>query len=178
MIKFKGKIPRYMLRDLHCNSQKKTQRLIGGMMCVIAVVVVVLEIILRILQLASELETLIPTSVLLFIVGVTIYSLPVRCPYPGLFSDEESILVINKIEKTVSFTSVRNELVLGKPTDIQAFSKIKKVIDTGECYYIAFKGNDLHSSFIACKDLLVEGTLEEFEEIFSDKIVKETIKHK
>ena len=53
------------------------------------------------------------------------------------------------------------------------FGRVKKVIDADECYYIIFKFGDIISSIICQKDLIREGTLEEFEELFKGKIVKE-----
>lgn len=52
--------------------------------------------------------------------------------------------------------------------------KIKKVLDVGDCYYIIYA--DINNSIICQKDLLKEGTIQEFEELFSGKIVKEQTK--
>lgn len=49
---------------------------------------------------------------------------------------------------------------------------VKKVIDYGECYYIAFHSAHLHLSCICQKDLIVQGTIEEFEELFKLYIVR------
>lgn len=46
---------------------------------------------------------------------------------------------------------------------------IKKVIDYGNCYKLV---RNLKTGCIIQKDLLVEGTIEEFEELFQDKIVR------
>lgn len=48
--------------------------------------------------------------------------------------------------------------------------KIKKVIDEGDCYHIVY--SEYSNSIICQKDLITEGTIEEFEEIFKDKIVR------
>ena len=50
-------------------------------------------------------------------------------------------------------------------------SKIKKVIDEGKHYYIKLKLPKI-DGFLCQKDLLVEGTIEEFEEVFQSKIVR------
>ena len=42
-------------------------------------------------------------------------------------------------------------------------------MDEGDCYYVIYA--DLNNCIICQKDLLKEGTLEEFEEIFKDKLV-------
>lgn len=52
-------------------------------------------------------------------------------------------------------------------------SKVKKVIDTGDWYYVIFNRiNDISASFVCQKDLIREGTLEQFEALFEGKIVR------
>ena len=50
-------------------------------------------------------------------------------------------------------------------------SKIKRIEDQGDWYYITFKG-DFTENIICQKNLITQGTIEEFEEIFKDKIVR------
>ena len=54
---------------------------------------------------------------------------------------------------------------------IKPIRKIKKVIEEDECYYIVYA--DKGCSIVCQKDLLQEGSIEEFEKIFEGKIVKE-----
>ena len=54
----------------------------------------------------------------------------------------------------------------------KALSKVKKVIDVGDWYYIIFRLGDISTSFVCQKDLLREGTLEAFEALFEGKIVR------
>lgn len=49
---------------------------------------------------------------------------------------------------------------------------VKKVIDFGDWYFISFHIFHKNPSFICQKDLIKEGTIEEFEELFKDKIVR------
>ena len=51
---------------------------------------------------------------------------------------------------------------------------IKSVIDYGLYYVFVFYFPNLDRRFICQKDLITEGTIEEFEEIFKDKIVRKT----
>ena len=51
-------------------------------------------------------------------------------------------------------------------------SNIKKVLDYGEWYCFSFKYTYRNPTFVCQKDLLTEGTIEEFESLFKDKIVK------
>lgn len=52
-------------------------------------------------------------------------------------------------------------------------SKVKKVIDAGDWYYVIFKLGDVSNAFVCQKDLLREGTLEQFEALFEGKIKRE-----
>ena len=51
-------------------------------------------------------------------------------------------------------------------------SKVKKVIDFGDWYHIQLSYPLWSSKFVCEKSLLTDGTLEEFESIFSSKLVK------
>lgn len=53
-------------------------------------------------------------------------------------------------------------------------SKVKKILDCGEVYYIIFKFGDITNSWICQKSNIINGTIEEFEEIFKSKIKRET----
>ena len=56
----------------------------------------------------------------------------------------------------------------------RAFSLVKEIWDFGEWYDIRTDGN--YGKFICQKDLICEGTLEEFEVLFADKIVRKSVK--
>lgn len=49
---------------------------------------------------------------------------------------------------------------------------VKKVIDYGECYYIFFYFPHKSMNCLCQKDLIVQGTIEEFEELFKLYIVR------
>lgn len=51
--------------------------------------------------------------------------------------------------------------------------KVKKVIDAGGWYYIVFKWGDTTNAFVCQKDLIRQGTLEDFENLFQGIIVRE-----
>lgn len=54
----------------------------------------------------------------------------------------------------------------------RATNDIKKIIDTGDCYRIIFTFPNKSVYCLCQKDLIVEGTIEEFEERFADLIVR------
>ena len=49
--------------------------------------------------------------------------------------------------------------------------KIKKVLDVGDCYYIIY--GDISNCIVCQKNLIQEGTIEEFEALFQEKIVRQ-----
>lgn len=49
--------------------------------------------------------------------------------------------------------------------------KIKKVLDVGDCYYIIYA--DINNCIVCQKDLLIEGSIEQFETLFQGKIVRQ-----
>lgn len=57
-------------------------------------------------------------------------------------------------------------------TSTKPINAVKKVIDVGEWYYIIFKFGDIGNSWVCQKDLLTKGTIDEFERLFKDKIVR------
>lgn len=52
--------------------------------------------------------------------------------------------------------------------------KIKRVLDDGDCYYIIY--GDINNSIVCEKNLLKEGTIEEFEKLFEGKLVRKKSK--
>ena len=54
----------------------------------------------------------------------------------------------------------------------KSIQDIKEIRDMGNFYAIIFYFPNMDRRFICQKDLLVEGTIEEFEELFKDKIVR------
>ena len=75
--------------------------------------------------------------------------------YDITFSDDTIKIIVNH----------QNGFVITKP-----IKKVKKVVDYGGYYFLfVFRWETTHG-IICQKDLLVEGSLEEFEELFKDKI--------
>ena len=48
--------------------------------------------------------------------------------------------------------------------------KIKKVLDDKDCYYVIY--GDMNNSIVCQKNLLTEGSIEEFEALFQGKIIR------
>lgn len=65
----------------------------------------------------------------------------------------------------VIYTTLKNGNTVSKDV-----SDVKKVIDMGDCYFILFALLPKNFSCLCQKDLLVEGTLEDFEQLFEGMI--------
>ena len=79
---------------------------------------------------------------------------------------------INNEVMTVEYDEISDDM-FGEKEFIIPLSAVKKVVDVGDWYhFIGFevKGKGLYC--VCQKDLLTKGTLEEFEELFADKIVR------
>ena len=60
----------------------------------------------------------------------------------------------------------------GKYNDEHAIASVKQIVDLGEWYDVKFSfGEQRHIEIVIQKDLITEGTIEEFEQLFEDKIV-------
>lgn len=55
---------------------------------------------------------------------------------------------------------------------VKEILNISKVVDYGDCYKIFFKFPHKNQSFICQKDLIVEGSIKDFEKLFAGKIKK------
>lgn len=53
----------------------------------------------------------------------------------------------------------------------EPITKVKKIIDMGDWYYIIFKLGDLSNCWVCQKDWIIQGTIEDFEKIFAGKII-------
>ena len=65
---------------------------------------------------------------------------------------------------------------IGKRCDVRNINDIKKIVDYGDWYKIYFYFPHKSNAFICQKDLITQGTIEEFEEMFAGYIVKKQLK--
>ena len=78
------------------------------------------------------------------------------------------LMIPSKI--TITKTIITSEGTSFKTT--KNLSDVKKVIDYGNFYQVCFKWPKKSYKFLCQKDLITEGTIEDFEKMFSSKIVK------
>ena len=68
------------------------------------------------------------------------------------------------------------EIFSEKNVSMRYYSDVKRVVDCGKWYHIIFYFPNKNSYFIGQKDLIVNGTIQEFEEMFTGKIIRKTQK--
>ncbi|MCL2821997.1 MAG: hypothetical protein FWD86_02230 [Firmicutes bacterium] len=61
---------------------------------------------------------------------------------------------------------------------VKSILDVVKVVDYGEWYYIFFIARHIFSDYVCQKDLIVKGTIEDFERLFEGKIVRKCDKKK
>ena len=79
-------------------------------------------------------------------------------------------IIIENEMITINCRHQINGIIATKP-----IKKIKKVVDFGEYYYLYVCRWDASNGIICQKDLLIEGSLEEFEKLFEGKIQRKEI---
>lgn len=79
-------------------------------------------------------------------------------------------IIIENEMITINCRHQINGIIATKP-----IKKIKKVVDFGEYYYLYVCRWDASNGIICQKDLLMEGSLEEFEKLFEGKIQRKEI---
>lgn len=90
------------------------------------------------------------------------FLIPINCP-----KDKMSLLpkkVILRDDEIICVTKTR--------TEIKTLCDVKAVYDYGEFYEIAFPFGKISEKFICQKSLLSQGSLDDFEEIFSEVLIK------
>lgn len=103
---------------------------------------------------------------LIYIVWVYIPNKKNRLWYEAYLTSPFTIAIRNGIITNSYFQQSR--LVAGG----KSVSRVKRVIDCGEWYYIIFKFGDIGNSWVCQKDLLIQGTIEDFEKLFEGKIIR------
>lgn len=80
----------------------------------------------------------------------------------------------------INLQIIVDENTIIKKTGTASISKplttLKKVVDMGEYYCLVFKMEGIRGSWICEKDLIKQGSLEEFESLFAEKIKRRSRK--
>lgn len=81
-----------------------------------------------------------------------------------------NIIIPSYVKINMEFIEIA--AVLGNGKNIRKMSRVKKVVDCGTWYEIFFKFGDITNSCVCQKNLIVLGTIEEFEKLFEGKIIR------
>ncbi len=144
-------------------------------LCLVTIMFVVLGVILETLGISvaigfNEKNLLLEFFIfgLIIIVFIVIFILTNRKTKIKIEWDFDIIIENEMI--TINCRHQINGVIATKP-----IKKIKKVVDFGEYYYLYVCRWDASNGIICQKDLLIEGSLEEFEKLFEGKIQRKEI---
>ncbi|MDE6355965.1 MAG: hypothetical protein K2L67_01855 [Clostridia bacterium] len=154
MIKFQGEIS----QDCKKWFLKREFKAYLILSCLLALLYAIANIVIALLwELIALLYLIIP------IVAIICFSLPFRK------------FAVNRVPSIVSIEDNFIECENEKEYANNKLDDVKKVIDLGEWYIVKFYF-PVNLRWVICqKDLIVEGTIEEFEQLFEGKIIR---KHK
>ena len=157
MIEFNGRLSEKCIKK----TSKRQNLKIGLMFLIPTTFVTVFTIICGIFQIQGFYLFLVWT-ILFVILNIAFFFLP---PKSVFFRFPRKIIINNETIKT-ELDAMNGEW---KPK-VKQISKVKKVIDYGECYEIVF-GLDTSWWWVCQKDLITKGSIEEFEKLFEGKII-------
>ncbi len=125
---------------------------------------IIISIILGVFKIRAFVGILSLTLILILISIMLIFASPRsivhRLPQRITFKMEENLITIEKEGLKDNYLNPKTKYI----------TKIKKIIDYGDWYLIIFKG-DITDSIICEKDLLIYGTINEFDQSFQNLIV-------
>lgn len=104
------------------------------------------------------------TIVLLFLVFFAIFAILSCFPYKKA--------VYKNMPKLISIEDTTLFLENDTHNELRDIDNVKNVIDMGKWYYITFYFPHKSIMFLCQKDLLVQGSIEEFEKLFEGKITR------
>lgn len=145
--------------EIQRKTMKRRNKYFFCLSCIVVSAVIFLDGILFFILGGDMIEWLIFSAALIAAVLLQLFfarmELPFRWEY-NIKIDSENIVVESPIWPKP----------LQKP-----MKKIKKVLDVGDCYYIIY--GDISNCIVCQKNLIQEGTIEEFEALFPEKIVRQ-----
>jgi len=158
MIKFQGEISKSFKSEIERKIKKKRTAIL-----LIIGVLIHISFILPI-HFAPNLRFFYAIIIMMFLCAITVETLNIVsiALIPSLHFPEEIIISNEKIIKESKATK----------TIIKTLEDVKKIIDYGEYYMIVFIFFKKDKTFICQKNLLIEGSLEEFEKLFENVLVK------
>lgn len=112
--------------------------------------------------------------ILIFLIPISLIFI---FPIIGKYFQKEKVLEMIIPSKVVIHGNGDIMIFLGKKETLieKSFSQIKKVEEDDDWFYLKLKFPKI-DGFLCQKDLITDGTIEEFEAIFKDKLVRKTMK--
>lgn len=158
MIEFKGLVS----EEARLDRMKRVRKPLLAFISVLAALIAVGITLTLIYNSYEWLDLLAPAFMVLFVVTLLTFNPNKynRLCYPTYLCNEITITVSDGV---ISHSYFKKE----KPVD-----SVKKIIDAGDWYYVVFRYGDIGNSWVCQKDLITEGNIEQFEELFEGKIVK------
>lgn len=142
--------------ELQAQTMKRRRQWFFRLYAISSAIIIIIGGILWFILNGEMVEWIILSGVLIAVTLLQLWNprkkLPFRWEY-HITIDEEKIVVETPL--------------WSKPLQ-KPIKKIKKVLDYEDVYYIIY--GDLSNSIVCQKDLLVQGSIEEFKELFKDKI--------
>ena len=152
MIEFKGYLTRSALKHL----RKSYFKVMWSILSIAFIIgAAIISSIIHIEKWALAILLLIPVYIIFCVL----------CPY-----------LIMRFDKThiPKHITIKDDMILCITDEIGAegrkIGEVKVVRDYGEFYAVIFYGLNIHLHFICQKDLLTQGSINEFEELFAGKI--------
>lgn len=158
MIEFSGRLSEKSIADM-----AKTMRIKDTLVCTIALIVTSL-----ITWLLVAFKILEPISFLAIVVIALIFAITIVAPFRSAVFRITKKITIDVDNILIEAPELRDSFL---PKN-KSVHKVKRVVDVGDCYYIIFGLSGINHFWICQKDLIVKGTLDEFEKIFEKRIVR------
>lgn len=152
MIEFRGEISE---KSRHYIVKKESQHAMIGMGIVSGVACVPIVI------LAITWHWVIAIAIPALVLAVILAGVPVK-------KNNHSLIIPEKV-------IIDNDIIISESTKFhfeRMVSQVKKVVDMGDWYHIYFCYRYRNPRFICQKDLITQGSIEEFEKMFANIIVK------
>lgn len=169
MIEFKGELSNKCKKYF----TQSSWQLVFFIVIAVCIPFIILSIVLSIIDDWIYLLMLLPIALFIFFASLK----PGSTAYRKLYGKNGKIY---DGELTWHIT-IEGDMISAEGTqrsEIKYLSNVKKVVDMGDWYKIYFYFPYKSDLFICQKDLIIQGTTEDFENLFSDKLIKRCSKRK
>ena len=164
MIEFNG-IQSVECKQLVAKEKAKRTGVVFGLFALVSIAAV---LIIGIVE--DRLINFIPIVIILLAFPILAFIIPKSC----VEKIEINSRIVFDFETDTATLYYSSQYYTHKHPSVKNISKIKSVLDYGICYCIIFKHGDITNAWVCEKRLLSKGSIEEFENLFKDKIKVKT----